>query len=181
MNTNKKNYFKYILGIITCLLIRFIPFRPPNVEPLLATSMPFSKEYGKVAGFLFAFSSIVLYDVISTKVGMWTFVTAVAYGLIGIWAVYFFRNRASTSMNYMKFAVVSTIAYDLVTGLTVGPIYFSQPFLQALMGQIPFTLLHLAGNITFAGLFSPLIYRYIVKSEKLERISFINIFNPKKI
>ena len=55
METYKKNWLKFILGFIACLLIRLIPFRPPNVEPILAMQMPFSRAYGALASFLFAF------------------------------------------------------------------------------------------------------------------------------
>ena len=41
----EKNYLKFFIALIFCLLIRLIPFRAPNVEPILATMMPFSKAY----------------------------------------------------------------------------------------------------------------------------------------
>jgi uncharacterized membrane protein len=80
------------VGFIACLLIRLIPFRPPNIEPILATQMPFSKAYGKIAGFLFAFLSMVLYDILTGKIGMWTFITASAYGFLGLWASIYFKK-----------------------------------------------------------------------------------------
>src|SRR3989344_8931439 len=106
METYKKNWFKYIVGFIACLLIRLIPFRPPNIEPILATQMPFSRAYGKLAGFSFAFLSMALYDIITGKVGMWTFITAGVYGLLALWAVDYFKNKANNSWSYAKFAVM---------------------------------------------------------------------------
>ena len=181
METYKKNWFKYIVGFIACLLIRLIPFRPPNIEPILATGMPFSKNYGALSGFSFAFFSMVLYDIITGKVGMWTFITAFAYGFLGIWAYFYFKNKNNSRWNYVKFAVMGTIAFDLVTGLSVGPLLFHQPFIVALMGQIPFTVLHLLGNVSFAIILSPLIYRYIIENKKLENISILKIFNPRQV
>src|SRR3989344_5678264 len=32
METYKKNWFKYLVGFIACLLIRLIPFLPPNIH-----------------------------------------------------------------------------------------------------------------------------------------------------
>ncbi len=181
MEAYKKNWFKYIIGFIACLLIRLIPFRPPNIEPILATVMPFSKAYGKIAGFLFAFLSMVLFDVLTGKVGMWTFITASTYGLLGLWASIYFKKRSNNSLNYARFAIMGTLAFDIVTGLSVGPLFFHQPFMEALTGQIPFTLLHLAGNIGFAIVLSPLIYRFVIENKKFETESLINIFNPKRV
>lgn len=181
MEIYKKNWFKYIIGFIICLLIRLIPFRPPNIEPILATQMPFSKSYGKYTGFLFAFLSIVIFDIFTSGVGMWTFITAFAYGLLGIWASVYFINRKSNSLNYAKFAIMGTLAFDIVTGLSIGPLFFHQPFIEALVGQIPFTALHLVGNVAFAIVLSPLIYRFVIENKKLETSSLINIFNPRHI
>src|SRR3989338_9160234 len=153
MDTRDKNYEKNWLGVvlalILCLLVRLIPFRAPNIEPILATQMPFSKVYGAYTAALFAFLSIVIYDTLTSGIGVWTWITAVAYGLVGFWATAYFKNRESTRANYVKFAIVSTIAFDVVTGFTVGPIFFNQPFFSAVVGQIPFTLLHLLGNVAF--------------------------------
>lgn len=181
MDIYKKNWFKFVAGFIVCLLIRLIPFRPPNIEPILATQMPFSKAYGKIAGFLFAFLSMVLYDILTGKVGMWTFITASVYGLLGLWASLYFKNKNNSPWNYAKFAVMGTLAFDIVTGLSVGPIFFHQPFMEALVGQIPFTALHLAGNVGFAVVLSPLIYRFVIENKKLETESLIMIFNPKQV
>jgi len=176
MNTYVKNWFKFVLGFIVCLLIRLIPFRPPNIELILATAMPFSRAYGKVAGFLFAFGSIVLFDLIVGKVGVWTFITAAAYGLVGFSAALYFKNKKNTTWNYAKFAVISTIFFDAVTGFTIGPIFFGQPFVAAVIGQIPFTALHLLGNVSFALVLSPALYTFAIQNKKLESPRlFINL------
>ena len=39
----QKNWVKFIIGWAAVFLARLLPFRPPNVEPVLATLMPFSK------------------------------------------------------------------------------------------------------------------------------------------
>ncbi len=176
-----KNWLKFLLGFSICLILRLIPFRPPNVEPIMATQMPFSKAYGKIYGFLFAFLSIFLFDVLTGKLGSWTLVTAFAYGFLALWAAYYFKNKESTSINYVKFSIMGTLAYDIVTGLSIGPIFFQQPFMQALIGQIPFTMMHLVGNIGFAAIASPLIYGFVVENKKLELNNIIKIFDHKKI
>lgn len=159
---------KFIIGWIVVFAIRFLPFRPPNVEPVMGTLMPFSKKYGVVGGFVFGFLSIALFDLASGMVGIWTLITGVCYGLLGVGAGFFFKNREGTVFNYLKYAIVGTIAYDAATGLTIGPLFYGQPFMEALIGQISFTALHLLGNIVIAIGISPLIYRWVVLNKKLE-------------
>lgn len=160
-----KNWFKYILGFVGVLLIRLIPFRAPNIEPILAAQMPFTRVYGSLASFSFGFLSIIVYDLLTSGVGSWTIVTAFAYGFLGLGASYFFKSRSGWK-NYAIYAVIATILYDAATGLTIGPIFFDQPFIAALIGQIPFTALHLLGNVSFAIILSPVIEMWISKESK---------------
>ena len=180
MQTDKKNYFKFSLALILCLLVRLIPFRAPNVEPILATTMPFSKAYGVFVGFSFAVLSILLYDVLTGTLGVQTFFTVGAYGIIGLWAGSYFKRKTST-WNYVRFAIFGTLFFDALTGLTVGPIFFHQSFLGSIVGQIPFTALHLIGNIVFAFVLSPTIYNFLIKKKKGEIITTMSILNPKII
>lgn len=163
------------------MLMRLLPFRPPNVEPIMATMMPFSKVYGKFLGFMFGFSSILLYDIITNKIGIWTLITGITYGLLAILAVEFFRKRKQNRINYVYFAIIGTLLYDAITGLTVGPLFFNQSFILALVGQIPFTLLHLVGNISFAFFLSPIIYQYVVLNKKFEGKFSWELLTLKKI
>ena len=181
MEATKKNYFKYIVGFIFCLLLRLIPFRAPNIETILATQMPFSRIYGNVAGFSFGFFSIIVYDLLTSTLGMWTIFTSVTYGFLGLWAVQYFKNKNNSSWTYVKFALMSTLLFDIVTGLSVGPLFFHQSFLSALMGQIPFTIFHLIGNTAFAFVLSPAIYNFVLQKKKLETKYSTDNLNPKTI
>jgi hypothetical protein len=158
---------KYCIGFVTVFALRLLPFRVPNVEPVMATMMPFAKHFGALGGSIFASLSIVLYDGVTSGWGVWTLVTALAYGLLGALAHVYFKNREGTVRNYVVFAVLGTLVYDALTGLTVGPLVWNQPFMVALVGQVPFTLLHLAGNVTFAATVSPALYRWVVANEQL--------------
>ena len=89
----KINWIKFGIGWVLCFFIRMLPFRPPNIEPVLAFQMPFAKRYGYFIGFVFAFLNIIFYDLLTAGLGPWTFITAVAYGSLGLWAAYFFRQR----------------------------------------------------------------------------------------
>jgi hypothetical protein len=192
MNTSNKNYFKFAALLVLCLLVRLIPFRAPNVEPILATTMPFSRAYGALTGFSFAALSILIFDIATKTLGVQTIFTALAYGLVGLWAASYFREKNGDTLDYVRFAIVGTLFFDALTGLSVGPIFFHQSFLASLAGQIPFTALHLLGNVAFAFILSPAIYSLLIKKkepafakasagEEKESASIIRIFNPKII
>src|SRR3989344_2258262 len=132
---------KFLIGWTAVFLFRLIPFRPPNFEPMLATVMPFSKRYGPAGSFLFGFLGIVLYDAVTSGWGSWTWITAVCYGLLGLSAHYFFNNRQASVKNFLIFGVPGTVCYDAVT-MMIGPVFGNQSLVVALVGQIPFTLMH---------------------------------------
>lgn len=180
MNIYIRNWFKFVLGFVVCFLIRLIPFRPPNIEPILATQMPFSKAYGGLVGFSFAFFSMFLFDLITGNTGIWTLITASVYGFLGLWAAFFFKKKQSSAWNYAKFAVVGTIVFDAVTGLSIGPLFFHQSFIHALVGQIPFTAWHLLGNVAFAVILSPALYMFMAKNSKLEIPTLFTLFKEQK-
>ena len=163
----KKDWLKFLIGWAVCFLFRLIPFRIPNVEPILATTMPFSKNYGWKASFVFGFFSIALFDAVTMKMGIWTVVTGVTYGLLGGFSYLYFRNRESNPLNYLKYAVIGTLAYDALTGLTIGPLVFKMPFMMALTGQIPFTINHLIGNIILSLTLSPALFKWVVNNKRL--------------
>ncbi len=154
------------VALILCTLIRLIPLRAPNVEPVFATTMPFARRYGAILGFVFGASNIVLYDLVTAGIGSWTFVSALGFGLVGgvgAWALPKFKNR---KIGYVSYAIVGTVAFDVLTGLTLGPIAFGQPFMSAVLGQIPFTALHLVSNVAFALTISPAVdYALSMKRE----------------
>ena len=181
MNTTNKNYFQFTFLLAVCLLVRFIPLRAPNVEPILATLMPISRVYGAFLAFSFAVLSILLYDVISGTLGVQTFFTVSSYGLLGLWSASYFRKRKGGPSDYVSFAIIGTLLFDALTGLTVGPLFFGQSFSASLIGQIPFTLLHLVGNIAFAVILSPAIYNFMVKKKEPSILSATRILNPKII
>ncbi len=156
--------WQYALGILLVIGLRLIP-HPPNVEPITATLMPYGKQWGMVAGAIFAFLTVVIYDLVTGTLGPWSLLTITGYVLMGIAAgKYFAKERGR--FGYVWFAIVATIAYDALTGLTMGPLFFSQPFMEAVMGQIPFTAYHLVGNILFALVLSPLVEKWIVMNPR---------------
>jgi uncharacterized membrane protein len=157
---------KFVLGWLVVFAVRLFPWRPPNVEPILATLMPFAKGYGPLPAFMFGALSIALFDVAVGKVGSWTVVTALSYGALGILSHYLLSGKTGR-MRYV-FVIVGIFAYDLVTGVFMGPLMFGMTLPAAFFGQIPFTLWHLAGTIPLAFILSPALERWLVASESLE-------------
>ena len=182
---HKKDYLKFIFALFLCLFVRLIPLRAPNVEPILATLMPISRVYGALLGFIFAISSILLYDVATGTLGVQTFFTVLAYGTLGLWANSYFKNNKVNKWSYVRFAIIGTLFFDALTGLTVGPLFFHQSFMTSLVGQIPFTALHLFSNVAFAFILSPAIYNFLIKEQerKIEKKTslIINELQPKII
>lgn len=179
MNANRKNYFRFAVGLVLCLLVRLIPLRAPNVEPIFATMMPMSKAYGSLMSFSFAVSSILLYDTITNTLGVQTFFTAGAFGILSLWATRYFNKNKANKWDYVRFAIIGTLFFDALTGLTVGPIFFHQSFFSSVVGQIPFTALHLVSNIAFAFILSPAIYNFFVRKREEKILPIISILNPK--
>lgn len=158
-----QNKFKILTIFVGCLLLRLMPFRAPNVEPIMASIMPLGRQFGPVAGFSFGLVSVIVYDSL-THFGPWTFITGIVYGLIGLVSFYYFRKFKTSIFNFAFFAFFATIFFDLTTGVLFAP-FFGQNIYSAFLMQIPFTILHLAGNIGFALTLSPLINKWLL-SEK---------------
>ena len=180
-NSFKQSPIKYILGFLFCLLIRLIPFRTPNAEPIMTTIMPFGKKWGWIAGALFGALSIVLFDLIVKvpgfpRMGIWTLITASTYGLIGALAGIYLKNR-SKIRHYAVFALVSTLIYDFITGPIMSSFLFKMPFSVALIGQIPFTLIHVGVNIVGAIIISPLLYRWVINNPLLDTNNLLKHFS----
>jgi len=162
------NRIKFVLAWALAFIIRLLPFRPANFEPILAMLMPVSKRFGATASFAFGFLSIALFDLVTSGIGEWTYITAIAYGGLGVFSSLYFRNRAASRRNFLAFGIVGTLVYDAVTGLIPGPLFHHQSFMVALTGQIPFTLSHLAGTIAFTLVLSPVLSRWLAKEDVLE-------------
>lgn len=158
MNLKGRNINIMLAGLL-CLAFRLVPGRPPNFEPILTTQMPIGKTYGGIMAFFFGVGSILLYDFVTGTWGLWTLITAPTYGALGFMGTWYLKKR--DKLRHMAvFAVFGTLFYDAITGLSVGPLIFGQPFMAAFLGQIPFTLMHLLGNVSLSLIWSPLVLRF---------------------
>ncbi len=154
------NYFivaiQWCAGVAFCTIWRMVPFRPPNVEPILATMMPFGKRYGAISSMLFAAASMLIFDAITGNLTSWTAITAVTYGIIGACAGLVLDHRRGI-LQYVVFAVFATIFFDAVTGVAAGAILFGMSWKEGFIGQIPFTINHLIGNVILAAALTPIV------------------------
>lgn len=145
----------------------------------MTTTMPFSKKWGWLAGAIFGFLSIFIYDLINptigfARIGIWTFVTAIMYALVGIAGGFYLKNKENKIRYYFIFAVIATLVYDFITGPIMSSLIFHMSFAQATIGQIPFTIMHLLGNIIGAVVISPLLYKWVINNKNLDTDIVIN-------
>lgn len=158
---------KFFVSFVVVLFFRLVKgFGLPGFEPVMGTTVPFAKQGGVLAGFIFAAFSIAVFDVFTGTVGAGTIINSLTYGIIGAAAGKWFQNRELTRSQSAGFAVVGTLFYDLITGVIAIPLLYPMSFEQAFLGQIPFTAYHLIGNIAFAVILSPLLYKYIITNPK---------------
>ncbi len=160
-------WIKGFLAVGFCVLWRLFPFRPPNVEPVLATIMPYTRRFGPAGTMLLTFLCMVAYDVLTGTVSQWTAVTALTYMLVSLAAWFCLRGRRGI-LPYVLFAVPATLFYDFVTGVAAGALLFGMSWQEGFIGQIPFTVNHLIGNLILAAALSPLIERWVVRNIALE-------------
>ncbi len=173
-----KAKFKILIVFIGCLLFRLLPLRAPNVEPIMASVMPLGRKYDAAVGFLFGFLSIFLYDLI-THFGSWTWIAAITYGVIGAVSVIYFTKAKTSILNFAIFASFATIIFDFVTGVLFAPM-FGETMATAFILQIPFTVIHLAGNIGFAITLSPILNRWFLQ-DSVAMMSVKDLKNIKQI
>ncbi len=161
---------KYVIGFIGTLVFRLLSplFGLWNISPLMATELAGAKAYGPWLAGLYGALSIALVDLLMGKIGSWTIVTTITYGLVGVLAAFYIKNREASTKNFVIMTIVGTLFFDIVTGVLMGPILFGGSFTNAAIGQIPFTLRHLGGNLVFAVILAPWFYAKIASNPKLE-------------
>lgn len=173
MAKKSKSIFKYLIGLFTVIGLRLLP-HPPNVEPIMSTMMPFAKKWGVLGGMLFTIIAMLSFDLITSTLGVWSIMTITSYAVLGALAGLFFKKRESSIMNYVMFSIMGTILYDAITGIGTGMLFFNQTFIETFLGQIPFTLYHLAGNIVLSAIISPVLYKWVLNNPKIETQYILN-------
>jgi uncharacterized membrane protein len=157
------------LGISTAL--RWARFFPNN-DPIMAVTLPYAKR-GRVAAAAFPALAMVLFDLLSRRVGIWTLVTAGTYGLIGLGFSYLYSKRAARGQavgrgTFFLSGIVGVLLFDFVTGPVMSSALFHMSFAQAFVGQVPFTLKHLVSVSLYAAVVSPLLDWALGRVERAE-------------
>lgn len=158
MNSHIKQGIRLFAQTISTLALRItfnVIFALPNIEPLYACAALVSRTASYASSFFFGFMNIALFDIVTGAFGWWTLVTGSLYGLIGIAFIAMYkRNNITSSMFHIRFlmiqfTIVATLMYDIITGCLLGPLLYQQPFIEAVIGQIPFSINHVLGNSLF--------------------------------
>jgi len=153
------------VGLAACSLLRLAHLFPNN-DPLMAVALPYAKRRSRWMAIAFPPLAMLLFDLFSAKLGIWTAVTAGTYGLLG-WAFSALYPRLAARgcrigpLTYLLSGVAGVFVFDFVTGPVMSSILFGLTFRQAALGQVPFTLWHLASVSAYAIVVAPVVERML--------------------
>ncbi|AJF59622.1 MAG: hypothetical protein J4224_00150 [Candidatus Diapherotrites archaeon] len=136
-------FFKYAFGLIGCNIYRLARVFPNN-DPIMGIMLPFARKDKWWKAPAFAFLTMFSFDLVTSGIGLWTWVTAITYALLGAAFHFYFRFKEKVSIKtYLGAGALGVLAFDFVTGVLLGPALFGMPIEMAFLGQIPFTIMHL--------------------------------------
>lgn len=156
MDNYKKQGSWLFIQITGCLLLRLLfhfILHIPNIEPLFACGVLVGQKQSYSYAFLFGAINVLLFDLLTVGFGPWTVVTGFLYALLGSAAVKFWRQNEmvaqekNRTLNSLKFTIAGTLIFDFFSGCLLGPLMFKQNFMEAIIGQVPFSILHVLGNV----------------------------------
>ena len=148
---------KYFLGLAACNFYRLLKFFPNN-DPIMGFTLPFARRDKWWQAMLFPAIAMTSFDLITMKVGIWTIFTTATYGLIGLlFYAYFKRKKRVGLKTYAKSSAIGVLIFDVLTGPIMSSYLFKMPLSAAVLGQIPFTIMHLASAIAFTILLAPVL------------------------
>lgn len=157
MKNHAKNALTFIGGLVLTNLYRLLRFFPNN-DPVMGFALPIARNQKWWQAFLFPALAMVTFDLLTAKIGAWTLVTAGVYGALGILFHLYFKKKTNVGLGtYAKLSIVGVLIFDLVTGPVLTSYLFKIPFGLTLIGQIPFTLLHLASAVTITLVLAPIL------------------------
>lgn len=165
---------KYVLSILFCNAYRLLRIIPNN-DPIMGVMLPFSRQDRWWQGALFALVTMISFDFITMKVGVWTAVTALTYAGLGLLFHFVYKRVGKVKLkHYLGSGVVGVLIFDFVTGILFGPAMFGMSFAQAFIGQIPFTVMHLLTVSGFILILTPLLDRAVISNPALEDTAVLN-------
>lgn len=159
---------KYFLSILFCNAFRLLRFIPNN-DPIMGCMLPFARQHKWWNAALFSFITMVSFDLITGMTGIWTLVTASTYGALGILFHQIYKKKKKINLKtYLGSGIIGVLIFDFITGPIMSSWMFQMPFEVAFIGQIPFTLLHLASVSAFVLILTPLLDVHLMNSKQLE-------------
>ena len=171
-----KGIIKFIIGIFFANIIRLFRFIPNN-DPIMAVMLPYSKQNNKWASFLFPFITMVSFDAITGYLGVWTIITSVTYGGLGLLFMHIYRKKKKVGLKtYFFSGIFGVLIFDFITGVLATPLMFGMSFEQAFLGQIPFTLMHLVTVGIFTLVITPLLDKQLMENPHLDDLYIKNFF-----
>jgi len=130
----------------------------PNNDPVMGSTLAFSRKDKWWQAFLYAVIAMVSFDIITMKLGIWTIGTSLAFGLIAVLFSKYLKNRKKVGLKtYAKSSVFGVLIFDFLTGPIMSSALFRIPFETALLGQLPFTFMHLASAVPLTLLMVPVL------------------------
>lgn len=158
---------KYTIGLVFCNLYRLLRIFPNN-DPIMGFALPLSRRGKWWHAMLFPITAMVSFDLITMRIGIWTLGTSLVYGLVGlIFYKYFKRKKKVWLKTYAGASIIGVLVFDFLTGPIMSSYIFGMPFVVALIGQIPFTAMHLASATTFTILLAPVLDPQVAESVSL--------------
>lgn len=158
---------KFVIGILLSNIIRLFRFIPNN-DPIMAIMLPYAKSDKKYKAVLFPFITMVSFDLITGMLGIWTIVTALTYAGLGLlFTQFFFKEKKISIFKYLKGGVIGVLIFDFITGPIMSSFMFGMSFIEAFLGQIPFTLMHLVTVGTFIIVITPFYDKFVFENANL--------------
>lgn len=160
---------KVVISLLIANGIRLLKIIPNN-DPIMSMALPFSRRTSATTSFAFPFVTMVSFDYVTGYLGMWTVVTSITYGALGLAFHYLLKDRKEVGMKiYLGFGIVGVLIFDFITGVVATPFLVpGMTFAQAFIGQVPFTIKHLVTSSAFIIIVTPLLDKQILLNKNLD-------------
>lgn len=173
----KSNRLKLLLSLLIANGIRLLRIIPNN-DPIMSMALPFARRSSALTSFAFPFLTMASFDFVTNLLGPWTLVTSITYGLIGLMVHYFLKEQQKVGIqDYLALGVMGVLLFDFVTGVLATPILFGGTFADSLIGQIPFTLMHLISTTAFILVVTPILDRQVLLNKRLDDSKLLTLFS----
>jgi uncharacterized membrane protein len=177
----KSNRLKLLLSLLIANAIRLLRIIPNN-DPIMSMVLPFSRRSSALTSFAFPFLTMASFDFVTNLLGPWTLLTSITYGLVGLMAHYFLKDQKKVGMHdYISLGILGVLIFDFITGVLATPLLFGGTFTESLIGQIPFTAMHLLTTTFFILVVTPLLDKEVLLNKRLDDSRLSSIFSKMSL